>query len=164
MKKSLGTYLLYLPTHAVIIIITLECNLFPFCVLDTPCRQDSITSWNTCVSLPVYTMNITRSFTPSSDLQLKKNEICTNSKRKYPTGTSAIVSQEGSVRDCARIRSVSSTFIKMNRRRKRKHPKKTYPVRSFNLSQKHFGAKDSTEDLNNFASCWAAMWRFCFKN
>lgn len=139
-------------------------NLLLFCVLGILSRLVSTTSWNTCMSLPVYTMHTQRSFTPSFELLFKKSEICSNSKRKYPSGALAAFSRENSVRDCARMRSVSSTAIKFTRRRKRKRPKKRYPVHSFNLSQKRSGAKDSTEGLNSFVSCWTALWRFCFKN
>lgn len=138
--------------------------MFLFCVLDILSRLDSVTPWNTCMSLPVYTMNTRRSFTPSFELLVKKNEMCLNSKRKYPGGNTSAIPQENSICDCARIRSVSSTAIKFNRRRKRKRPKKRYPVRSFTLTEKRSGAQDSTEGLNSFASCWTALWRFCFKN
>lgn len=127
-------------------------------------RLDSMTSWNTCMSLPVYTMNTQRSFTPSFELLIKKNEICSNSKRKYPSGNTSGISRDNSIHDCARIRSATSTAFKLNRRRKRKNPKQRYPLRSFQLSQKRSATQDSTEGLNSFASCWTALWRFCFKN
>lgn len=160
-KKKFG-YLSTVPIHAVIIITTVEGNLLLFCVLDMLLRMDSMTSWNTCTSLPVYTINIQRSFTAPSELLLKNDEICANSKRKYPSGASAVGSKEDNVRDCARIRSASSTLI--TRRRKRKHPQKRQPVHSFKLSQKRSDVNDSTEGLNSFASCWTAFWRLCFKN